>query len=69
MPIYKYKCANCGNTFTKLQKISDAYPKASCCDNVSLQRLIGESSFALSGGGWYADGYDSAKSAQSTESN
>ncbi|MBT4884712.1 MAG: hypothetical protein HON55_00995, partial [Legionellales bacterium] len=24
MPIYKYECANCGGTVTKLQKISDS---------------------------------------------
>lgn len=58
MPMYKYKCKNCGYCFEKLQRISDAYPESSCCDNVRLQRLISGTSFNLTGGGWFKDGYN-----------
>ena len=57
MPIYKYECISCGNTVTKLQKISDSYPVVSCCTNVELRRIIGGANFSLAGGGWYKDGY------------
>ena len=68
MPIYKYECQHCSTALTKLQKISDGIPEAHCCNNPSLQRVLGESSFALAGGGWYKDGYESSKSTQSGES-
>ena len=60
MPIYKYECASCGGTVTKLQKISDSYPVASCCSSEELHRIIGGANFSLAGGGWYKDGYQSS---------
>lgn len=58
MPIYEYGCQNCGHTLDARQKFSDP-PLRTCpaCSEDSLERLISESSFALKGSGWYADGY------------
>lgn len=58
MPIYEYGCQNCGKTLEARQKISDE-PLKTCpaCSEDGLHRLISESSFALKGSGWYADGY------------
>lgn len=45
------------------QSISDE-PIKECpkCGAEALERLVSQSSFALKGGGWYADGYGTAKS-------
>jgi len=58
MPIYEYGCQNCGHTLDARQKFSDP-PLRTCpeCSKEALERLISESSFALKGSGWYADGY------------
>ena len=68
MPIYKYACENCGHEFTKLQKMSDGYPSASCCSAVALRRIIGGTNFSLAGTGWFSDGYQN-QSAVQKESN
>jgi len=58
MPTYDYLCRACGAEETHHQKINDA-PKLKCeaCGRRQLKRQIGKTSFFLSGGGWYADGY------------
>ena len=60
MPTYEYSCTSCG-TFDVEQRITE--PALSTCDKCGgpVRRLISRSSFALRGGGWYADGYASAK--------
>jgi putative FmdB family regulatory protein len=59
MPTYEYSCTSCG-TFDVEQRITE--PALSTCDKCGgpVHRLISRSSFALRGGGWYADGYASA---------
>ena len=54
MPIYDYKCSNCGHEIEVIQKISDK-PKIICskCNAKSLKKLISAPSFRLKGGGWY----------------
>ena len=52
----------------KIQKFSD--PEITTCPHCggALQRVISAPAFSLKGGGWYADGYGSAKPpAASTE--
>jgi putative FmdB family regulatory protein len=58
MPIYEYACSDCGYQMEARQRFTDP-PLRVCpsCENETLDRLISESSFALRGGGWYADGY------------
>jgi putative FmdB family regulatory protein len=62
MPLYEYVCSDCGAELEVRQKFSDD-PLKDCptCGNPSLERLVSQSSFALKGGGWYADGYGSKK--------
>jgi putative FmdB family regulatory protein len=56
MPIYEYDCQKCG-TFEVSQKISEpALTTHDACGG-PVQRRISLTSFALKGGGWYADGY------------
>lgn len=61
MPIYEYRCQDCGNDFEYMQRMSDD-PKSVCetCGG-SLERLISRSAFHLKGGGWYKDLYSSPK--------
>ena len=54
MPIYEYRCAECGHELEKLQKISDA-PLLDCpaCGKPALQKLVSAAGFRLKGSGWY----------------
>lgn len=63
MPIYEYRCRQCGNTMEILQKASDPPPTTcpTCEATSSLDRLVSRSSFQLKGGGWYSDLYGSVK--------
>ena len=62
MPIYEYECDKCGYAFEREQSISDP-PVKTCpkCRSRKVTKLISLSSFALKGGGWYADGYADSK--------
>ncbi|QHN04646.1 zinc ribbon domain-containing protein [Granulicella sp. WH15] len=62
MPLYEYECTACHRHTEKIQKFSD--PEITVCPfcGGALQRVISAPAFALKGGGWYKDGYASAKS-------
>jgi putative FmdB family regulatory protein len=55
MPIYAYKCADCGHEKEVLQKITDA-PLTDCpdCGHPSLAKQVTAAGFQLKGSGWYA---------------
>lgn len=55
MPIYAYRCRDCGHAVEVLQKISDA-PLAECpaCRRPSLVKQVTAAGFQLKGSGWYA---------------
>ncbi len=57
MPIYEYKCNDCGIEFEANQRMDEA-PLTTCeeCSG-SVNRLISFTSFSLKGSGWYSDGY------------
>jgi len=57
MPIYEYKCEQCGKTEEVLQKISEA--PLTTCEHCSgkLHKLISHSAFHLKGSGWYVTDY------------
>ena len=54
MPIYEYRCDQCGHQFEVLQKISDA-PVKNCpkCNSNNPRRLVSAAAFKLKGTGWY----------------
>jgi len=60
MPFYEYACDKCESEFEVEQRITEE-PLKSCpkCRSRRIKRLISRTSFALKGGGWYADGYAS----------
>ncbi|MFH7319819.1 FmdB family zinc ribbon protein [Desulfurivibrio sp. D14AmB] len=60
MPIYEYECQACQKITETRQSINDA-PLSTCPEcGGQVSKIISQSSFALKGGGWYADGYSSA---------
>ncbi len=54
MPIYEYKCDDCGHVFETIQKFSDS-PLTDCpdCGKPALKKLLSASAFHLKGNGWY----------------
>ena len=58
MPIYEYRCPDCGHEFEQLQRMSDD-PIKVCpeCGAEQVKKMISRSSFVLKGGGWYKDHY------------
>lgn len=55
MPIYEYKCGDCGHRLETIQKMSDD-PLKDCpsCGHPQLKRLVSAAGFQLKGSGWYA---------------
>jgi len=59
MPLYEYECETCGLIFEARQKFSDA-PLKECREcGGRVQKLISRGGFALKGGGWHDQGYNS----------
>ena len=54
MPIYEYRCDECGAQKEILQRISDA-PLTVCpeCGKPALKKLVSAAGFQLKGTGWY----------------
>ena len=55
MPIYGYRCAECGEEHEALQKVSEP-PLTVCpaCGKPALQKQLSAAGFQLKGSGWYA---------------
>jgi putative FmdB family regulatory protein len=55
MPIYGYRCAECGEEHDALQKVSEP-PLIICpaCGKPALQKQLSAAGFQLKGSGWYA---------------
>ena len=60
MPIYEYRCQDCGHELEVLQKVSDP-PLKECpeCHQESLQKLVSAAGFRLKGTGWYETDFKS----------
>lgn len=66
MPIYEYRCSDCGAHLEKMQKVSDEpLTKCESCGG-RLEKQISLSGFAFKGEGWYVTDY-SGKSGASAE--
>ncbi len=64
MPIYEYLCLDCKKEHEIIQKISDKPLKVCPSCGGKIKKNLSLSSFHLKGGGWYKDGYSSAKGSQ-----
>ena len=54
MPIYAYRCAECGHTKDVLRKLSDP-PLTTCpaCGAEAFEKQVTAAGFQLKGSGWY----------------
>lgn len=66
MPIYEYRCADCGKTFDSIQKFSDE-PFTTCGQSTvecpkdrtgKVERLLSSPSFHFKGSGFYITDYN-----------
>ncbi|HUG79989.1 MAG TPA: zinc ribbon domain-containing protein [Burkholderiales bacterium] len=55
MPIYEYRCAECGHQEEYLQKVTEP-PLTECpsCRKPAFQKQLSAAGFQLKGSGWYA---------------
>ena len=69
MPLYAYRCTQCGHKFEKIQKFSDQ-PESECpkCHG-ALERPLTAPALSFKGAGWYVNDYASKSSAPASESN
>ncbi|HUQ24786.1 MAG TPA: zinc ribbon domain-containing protein [Burkholderiales bacterium] len=60
MPIYEYRCKECGHQAEHLQKVSEK-PIAKCpaCGKKAYKKLLSAAGFQLKGSGWYATDFKS----------
>ncbi len=60
MPIYEFRCEECGRITVQRLPISSNQQVVKCdyCGEISAKRIISSSTFVLKGGGWYASGYN-----------
>ena len=67
MPIYEYKCQQCGTHYEKRQSVSDA-PLTTCekCHG-KLEKQWSLSGFQFKGEGWYVTDYSKKNSAPVSE--
>jgi putative FmdB family regulatory protein len=63
MPIYEYRCSDCGHQQEFLQKVSDA-PLTVCtkCGKPSFSKMVTAAGFQLKGSGWYATDFKNSGS-------
>jgi putative FmdB family regulatory protein len=70
MPIYEYRCSECGFQDEFLQKLSDPLMTVCpSCGKESLKKLLSAAGFQLKGSGWYATDFkgSGAKPAASSD--
>ena len=67
MPIYEYKCQQCGRQFETRQSVSDA-PLTTCekCHG-KLEKQWSLSGFQFKGAGWYVTDYSGKKGGEKSE--
>jgi putative FmdB family regulatory protein len=61
MPIYEYRCTDCGFQDEYLQKVSEP-PLTQCpsCGRQTFSKLLSAAGFQLKGSGWYATDFKSS---------
>jgi putative FmdB family regulatory protein len=59
VPLYEYRCKDCGHQFEKIQSYSAPDEKECPVCHGPVERLISASSVQFKGSGWYATDYAS----------
>ncbi|HEY1807485.1 MAG TPA: zinc ribbon domain-containing protein [Acidobacteriaceae bacterium] len=62
MPLYEYRCKNCGHQFEKIQSFSAPDEKECPLCHGPVERLISAPAIQFKGSGWYATDYASKSS-------
>lgn len=57
MPLYEYRCKNCGRTFEKIQSFSAPEEKECPTCHGEVERLISAPAIQFKGSGWYVNDY------------
>jgi len=65
LPLYEYRCPNCGAHFEKIRKFSD--PPLTKCQNCGgkLEQLLSSPAIQFKGSGWYVTDYAKKSSGES----
>jgi putative FmdB family regulatory protein len=67
MPIYQYKCTDCGHQLEALQKMSDPrLTDCPACQKPSLLKQLTAAAFKLKGSGWYETDFKNSGAKPST---
>lgn len=67
MPIYAYRCAECGHAKDVLQKMSDpVLTTCPVCHAEAFQKQVTAAGFQLKGSGWYATDFKGGAAAPAT---
>jgi putative FmdB family regulatory protein len=63
MPIYVFRCDDCGEKFERLQKLSSADPDTcpNCGKTGKVRRQVTAPAFRLAGSGWYETDFKSSR--------
>ena len=57
MPLFEYKCENCGTVFEKIEKHSASSTKKCPKCGAKAQRQLGAPAIQFKGSGWYVTDY------------
>jgi len=66
MPLYEYRCHECGQTFEVLQKFSDKPLRVHEGCGGQVERLLSPPAFQFKGTGWYVTDYARSGKSPST---
>lgn len=69
MPIYAYRCAECGHAGEHMQKMADAaLTNCPACQSASYAKQLTAAGFQLKGSGWYVTDFKGGSSSKSADS-
>ncbi len=69
MPIYEYRCSECGFQDEHLQKLSDPQlTDCPSCGKATYKKQLSAAGFQLKGSGWYATDFKNGGGAKPAES-
>lgn len=57
MPLYEYRCTQCGHRYEKIQKVSDATDTACPKCGGKVERPLSAPALQFKGAGWYINDY------------
>jgi len=65
VPLYEYRCKQCGHQFEKIQSFSAPEEKVCPACGGEVERLISAPAFQFKGAGWYVNDYAAKGNAKS----